>query len=523
MKYKKIVIQSNQLKPLFSKEPLLVSGFLSYLIDQGIELNEFLNPHTEVSKDMCILEFLVRMKHFKKVLICGDYDCDGITSTALLTRFLRNKKIEVGFYCPNRLTEGYGASLEKVKMAHECGYSTVILLDNGVINSEVHQYCKEQQIELIVIDHHTIVEPVLCDLLIHPDMLSDYYYSLCSAGLVFTIIEADGSLDDYDKVLAGIGTIGDVMPLIKQNRGIVHQCLSVLNEKSFGHISQLLTKKVDQFIANTIAFSIVPVFNAPGRLADRYNVNNVVKYLLSEDNRIINSFAAQLLEANTMRKELSANQTQLALTLLQEEDEFIMIHNELFHEGIVGIIAGKVAHMTRKPTMILTGNNHYKGSIRSIDFDAHTFLSQFNDYYLTFGGHKFACALSLEKEHFPSFREEVLAHMNEIDREEPTQGVLVFDQEAYQYSALERLSAFEPFGQMVKIPPIYVEALVIGVRKIKGGVLINILPQNDLTTILIFDQSIQVKPGNYQIGAIGTLEKGYNGKLSLIATDIFVL
>lgn len=514
----KLIKHKHQEHSFLSHTPKLVSAFLSPLVKDENELIELLNPQLRISTQFNLKEALNR-----KVMVCGDYDADGILSTTLLVRYIENLGLEVGYYIPNRLSEGYGTRLETVVAAHKKGYDTIILLDNGVINTEVHSYCKEQGLTLIVIDHHQIPEPVVCDLLVHPDVMDEHFKGMCSAGLVHTLI--GDKVDEYDTVLAAIATIGDVMDLRHQNRAIVKEGIKLLNTNHYPSIESLLNRPVDVWDASTVAFQIVPVFNALGRLADMGNVNTIVKYLLSTDPITIRSFSEQLKNINQQRKNLSQNQTHLALDVINDSDLFQIVHHPDFHPGIVGITAGQIASNTQKPALVLSGSQTLKGSVRASGFNVYGFLKQFEErYFLTFGGHQSACALSLLESDLVSFKREVQEAMVSVKIDELTYDVTVVEHDEITLSAYKELLKYEPFGQGFKPYPLYIEVIVIGVKALgQAGYLLNILPVGDLREVLYFKKDIKIEDENMHLGVIGSLQINNRGQLSMIAEALFVI
>lgn len=514
----KLIKHQAQLSPYLDHYPNLVNGFLSGLIQDEHELKDILHPEMKIIN----LDYPL---HSKKVMICGDYDCDGIISTTLLVKMYQALNIEVGYYIPNRLKEGYGTKLETIQLAHQKGYDTIVMVDNGVVNSSAHQYCQDHELLLIVIDHHQIPEPVHCDLLIHPDVLDEHFEGMCSSGLVYTLMKTLKLETAYDTVLAGIGTIGDMMSLHKQNRAIVKQALDLLNLSTYPQIASLLKKPVSWWDATTIAFQIVPVFNAIGRLADIGNVNTMVKYLLSEDAALISSYSSQLKALNQERKNLSQAHSQTALSQLRDESLFNILYNQHFHEGIIGIVASQMSNQTGKPTLVLSGDKVLKGSVRSNTMDVYTFLSQFSErYFLSFGGHQSACALSLFESDLISFRKEVEEAMKSVELIEPQLDVIQFEPEDLTRQGLMAMSDFEPFGQGFKPMDVYLEVIVIGSRKLgNAGYLLNILPVGEVSEILYFKTDLAIEKTNFRCGAIGSLQISNSDALSLIAQHLFML
>ncbi len=508
---------------------LLTQSFLSQLVSSSEELKEIQESKDKFCEDIALKEAIRFIEKAKendgKIMICGDYDCDGITSTTMLHYLLEKvgfiKEESIGFYIPNRLKEGYGASKEVVEAAVKKGYTHFIFVDNGVKTVDANDYLVQHQIPLLIIDHHTIEnqlnDSIIC---LHPDVLDPYFEGLCGAGLVYILARAMNLDDEFISILAAIGTIGDMMNLRKQNRAIVKRGLNYLNQDAPLVISCLLKRKPMVYDETLISFQIVPVFNAVGRLSDVANVNQVVKYLLLDNEASIKQFSSEMIKLNDQRKMLSKEMGNLASNLVTEHP-FQVIYDESFHEGLVGIIAGQIARATSKPTLVLTQNGHQiKGSARSQHFDVYTFLSQFQEYFTTFGGHQNACALSLPLEQFSQFRKHVNQVMREVVLDEPSIDALHISSEGFTVTNFDELMAFSPFGQGFELMDVVLEVKVIKETPLNNsGVKWQIEPIGDLLEVVYFGSNHNLLTGIDQMKVVGKLQK-FKNQLSLNATYI---
>ncbi len=529
MKLNKIQINTLTLPNYLKALSPLSQGFLSQMIKSEEELVDIINDDEVVVEEKNILkvaEFLLECQRNKsKIMICGDYDCDGIISTTLMMRLLQKLNLEAGYYIPNRLTEGYGTKVETIQLAYDKGYSVCIMVDNGVMNIDALNRCQELRMKSLVIDHHMIQDQVPCDLLYHPSESSKEFQTVCSSGQVLALFELMNLSDIYMEVLGGIATIADMMDLHGYNRFVVKRAIRHLNTYTFEPISKLLKSRVDLWDEGVIAFQIVPVFNAIGRLADKGNINQVVKYLLSTNSLGISHFSNQLLEINQMRKNMTTNHTLQAIAQLND-DQFHMIVNDNFHEGIVGIVAGQLVSKTNKPVMVLTAKGDVlKGSVRSNGMDVFSFLKQFEeDYFLSFGGHAQACALSILKVDFQHFYEKVQRSIKTIDIQEPVKDVLLFEKDAYTLEYYDDLSLYQPFGQGFKLPEIYIESIIIAVSPLgQSGYKLTILNVGEIKEILYFKKDVIFDGSNLNCGFVGNLTKSYRNELQLIASSIVIL
>ena len=247
----------------------------------------------------------------RKVFVFGDYDCDGICATALMVKCLDKLGIKNGYYIPNRFTEGYGLNLNRVMQAHEKGYDILVTVDNGVSAHEALNYARDVGMTVIVTDHHVISEEVECDVLSHPELFETDYSYLCGTGVVYVLAQYLGLSDDWMKELAMIATIGDVMELKGFNVQLVREGLKLLNEHAVRNIGILGADIRFPCDETDVAFKIVPALNSIGRLADRANPNQAVRFLLTEDVREMQYLAQQIRDLNEQRKSMTTAQYEL--------------------------------------------------------------------------------------------------------------------------------------------------------------------------------------------------------------------
>ncbi len=435
----------------------LLAKVLSAMKYEPQDIASFFHPLEQFDIDEKVFEPIkkcletVKMEN-KKVFIFGDYDCDGICGTTIVKKILDKMGIENGFYIPNRLEEGYGLSLEKLQMAYEKGYEVLITVDNGVSSPEALKFAKEKEMISIVTDHHVIIQEVDCDYLLHPTLLSADYKYLCGSGIVY-LLACYLALADYSTaVLAMIATIADVMELKGANVKIVKDGLTYLNQGQYKNVL-LLDKFYLPINEDNVAFKIVPKINAVGRMADIANVNNVVRFLLSEDNREINSLAAQIIKVNNARLQLTRQQNELVKKEIDANENFNLIYLPELHEGLLGLIATRIADKTKKVTFIMTDSlSQIKGSGRSNgEVDILGMLEDFRDSTIALGGHKQACGITIEKDMLYSFKEYLKEkldhHKNEVVEE-----YIVVDTKDLTAQNIEELFYYRPFGQGRRLP-----------------------------------------------------------------------
>lgn len=415
---------------------------------------------SEVINDAANL-FSVAKRENRKIMICGDYDADGICSTSMMVDLCQRLGFTTGYYIPDRLKEGYGTKESTILAAIEKGYNFFILVDNGVSTHTVNKMIMDSGSLLMIIDHHVISEPVQAHVLLHPDHLPDVYQSMCTSGLVYLICTALGMENDKMIQLAGVATIGDMMPLWNYNRQIVIDAIKSLNHAPLLQFSALLDKSTNEYDEGLIAFQIVPKLNVVGRLSDRANVNQIVRYMLSEQKEEILSVSTSIKDLNQVRRQLSSQMYELSKEQITDEKLLIITHPD-FHEGLVGITAGQISKETGKPTIVLAQkDNSYKGSGRSGSINLHKLLGEAQEHLLHFGGHAQAAGLEIGNEQFGDFSKFMIAGVNELMEfaQDDVVEVIRVSSSLLNLRAIEEFEQCAPFGQSFERPLVFLEGL----------------------------------------------------------------
>ncbi|MBP1560102.1 MAG: single-stranded-DNA-specific exonuclease RecJ [Oscillospiraceae bacterium] len=354
----------------------------------------------------------------RKICVYGDYDCDGITATAVLYSYLRCMGAEVSYYI-NQRSEGYGLCAEALRKLAAEGTELIVTVDNGISAIEEAKLAAELGMELIITDHH---QP--SDLLpeaaavVDPHRADDVspFKDLCGCGVALKLIAAmDGG--DYGSVmeqfsdLAAIATIGDIVPLKGENREIVRQGLHYLeNTENYGLQALMEVSGVKTPVSSTAAaFSLVPRINASGRFG---SASEAVELLLCEDPDQAEEMARRLNALNTERKAAEAEIMEDIKRYIAENPDMLhkrvlFVYGEGWHHGVIGIVAARLAERFGKPTFVLSDDGEYaRGSARSVDgFSIHKALSACADTLTKFGGHSGAGGFSLEKSMITAFDE----------------------------------------------------------------------------------------------------------------------
>lgn len=408
-----------------------------------------------VSKSESMQQFVYAMKDIKekkeKVFIAGDYDCDGILATTIMVDGLRRYGIECGFYIPDRIREGYGLSEQTVLAVYKKGYKNIVTVDNGVKAFDALAYAKEFGIKTIVTDHHTIEEEVDCDILVHPDTLENCFSTLCGAGVAYECMRALEVDTTYHLELAAIASIGDVMSVTNETRALIQQGLKELNQTQETHVFSLASSKsLDE---TGLGFQVIPKLNAIGRLSNLANVNNVVRYFLSDNRQDIYHFTQQMNQINERRKKMSQESYKFAKTKCIAQDKVLVISDASFHEGIIGLVANSLCNEYGKPSIVLTENQDgLKASMRSPNgFDCMEFLKDF-EHFTTFGGHSNAAGFSLNLQDFQEFKKYIRIKSSTYKWRKKKEKTLLIQPEEITIDSIKSLDVLRPFGPDFEFP-----------------------------------------------------------------------
>jgi single-stranded-DNA-specific exonuclease len=399
----------------------------------------------------------------ESVRIFGDYDADGVTSTALLARTLKKIGIDVSCFIPNRFRDGYGPNARAVDQAAHDGIGLIVTVDSGIAAFEAADRAAELGIDYIVTDHHQ-PPPRLPQALavLNPKQpgCSYPFKELSGAGVALKLAQAVCSSDQFAKewiALAAVGTIADLVSLRDENRLIAAKGLELIEQGSLPGLDALRDQagmhgKID---SEAVGFQLAPRLNAAGRLAD---ATPALQLLLSDDSRVSATLAAQLDELNRKRKALvdriAKEADRQASAFFQRGDKAFVLAGPRWHQGVIGIAASKIVADYHRPTIILSidpDKGTAKGSGRSIEgFDLYRALSACGDFLTQFGGHKMAAGLSLPETEIDGFREAFVRYAGKRLTGEalvpklPVEGS--FDPDTLAVDQIDQLSLLEPFG-----------------------------------------------------------------------------
>ena len=384
-------------------------------IDTAEKLDRFFSPREELEDPFALPDMQVAIDRINEAIfggehICvfGDYDCDGVTATAILYSYLEAQGAEVSYLLPNRLTEGYGLSMQAIETMHERGTQLIITVDNGIAAVEEARRAKEFGMDLIITDHHLEGEErpeALAIVDAHRKDANCPFDDYCGAGVALQIccaLEGNSSrvLEDLGD-LAAIGTVADMVPLRGDNRKIVQFGLRLINEQPRPGIQALLAQayRGERSISSTeIAFGIAPRINASGRME---TPEYALELLMSEDPEQAAELAERIESLNMDRHTEEDRIFKAAsLWLSQHPREahmpVLVVAGEGWHEGVLGIVASKILEKYLRPVIVLSiQGEKAKGSARSIPgFSIYDAISSSAEFLSGFGGHELAAGLS---------------------------------------------------------------------------------------------------------------------------------
>ena len=441
-------------------------------LDDAAHLREFLGEGEPLSdpfllKDMdkAAARITRAVDNMEKIAVYGDYDADGVTSTAMLYSYLETRGADVIFYIPQREGEGYGMNMGAVEYLKEQGVSLIVTVDNGISSVQEVARANELGIDVVVTDHHRPQE-ILPDAVAvvdayRPDDTSPYKH-FSGVGIAFKLLMAleDGAGDVEDLLeaysdLAAIGTIGDIVPLTGENRTLIRAGLERLSQSDRPGVQALLENAgiAGKTLTSTnVAFTLVPRINATGRMGAP---ERAVRLLISGYEEEAEVLSEEICADNEERRRVEAEIAEAAFADIEAKgymkDRVVVVDGENWHHGVIGIVASRVTERCGKPCMIISrGETEAKGSGRSIEgFSLFEAICACGDLLLKFGGHPMAAGITLKPENIEAFRKRINQYAAEHLPQMPTQTVTLdckLNPAALSVSMAQSLTQLEPFG-----------------------------------------------------------------------------
>lgn len=402
----------------------------------------------------------------ERIMILGDYDVDGTCGVSMFYLFMKKFGLEQEYYIPDRITEGYGISFQSIDYAKENNIKLIVAIDCGITAYDKVEYAKTLGIDFIICDHHQPPEKIPEALAVMDPLRTDDNYPfkyLCGTGVAFKLVQAVSNKLDRPDIpaalidLVAVATASDIVPLRDENRIIVKEGFEAMNSKPRLSLKILIESsklQIGNLTTSNIVFTVAPRINAVGRLGD---AKRAVELLTCEDNEKIKEFAFVLNDENQNRREIDKTITDDAFRMFEEINSFknrssIVIYNEDWHPGVIGIVAARLVEKYNLPTIVLTKvNGVAKGSARSINtFNIYEALKDCQDQLIQFGGHFHAAGLEIEIDMIDEFRES----FNDLAKERITKEQLIPEIEVDAEVTFEELtpkliqilSFFEPYG-----------------------------------------------------------------------------
>lgn len=481
------------------------------IVNRGIktpnEAIEFLRPSITGLSDpfdiphmrQAILRIKSAINNKEAILIHGDYDVDGLTGAAILIEALRKTGLDVHFFIPDRFVHGYGFNIASVDMAKKLGVRLIITVDCGITAFEVAAYARQEGIDVIITDHHeSEAQLPQAMAVVNPKLSNDM--GLSGAGVALKLVQAlivngDVPLAEDDLLalfdLAALGSVADVVPLIKENRIILKEGLSILSDnrrlglKALMEVSGLKDRDIK---AGLLSFTLIPRINAAGRLG---NATEAVRLFLSESEDEAWRIAETLNSMNSRRQAIESEIYEEALREISRKGlrPAIILAGRNWHPGVIGIVASKIADEFYKPTFIFTVEGDVaRGSARSIPpFDIYKGISCCKDLLLSFGGHKQAAGLRLLASNLLEFEERMTRIVNESLDHEALVRILKIDSEVslieVNHNLIREISMLEPFGFGNPEPILGARMLNVSNPRIVGNNHLKVLLKQEDVTI----------------------------------------
>ena len=455
--------------------PVLCKLLLERGITSAAEAKRFFRPQLSelhdpfLMKDMSIAVERLNQAMGKKerILVYGDYDVDGTTAVALVSKFLQQFYSNIDYYIPDRYNEGYGVSVKGVDYAYETGVKLIIVLDCGIKAVEEIAYAKEKGIDFIICDHHVpddVLPPAVAILNAkRPDATYPYeHLSGCGVGFKFMQAFALNNGIEFNQLtplldLVAVSVASDIVPIMGENRVLTYHGLKQLNSnpsvglKAIIDICGLSEKEIT---VGDIVFKIGPRINASGRIQ---NGKEAVELLIEKDFSSALEKANLINQYNETRKDLDKTMTEEANHIVDSleglaDRRTIVIYNEAWHKGVIGIVASRLTEIYYRPAVVLTRtDNLATGSARSVSgFDVYKAIENCRDLLENFGGHTYAAGLSMKVENVEEFTHRFETYVSEHILPEQTSAVIDIDAEIDFRDITPKFHAdlkkFNPFG-----------------------------------------------------------------------------
>lgn len=454
------------------------------------QLADLINPFLMKDMDIAVDRLNDAMGRKERILVYGDYDVDGCTAVALVYKFLQQFYSNIDYYIPDRYDEGYGISKKGIKYAQDTGVKLIIILDCGIKAIDMITYAKSIGIDFIICDHHVPDEtlpPAVA--ILNPKRADDTYpfKQLCGCGVGFKFMQAFAKNNGipFSQLIplldfCAVSIAADIVPVTDENRILAYHGLKQLNQNpSIGlkAIIDICGLNGREITMSEIIFKIGPRINASGRME---NGKESVDLLVEKDFSEALNKAHHINEYNEQRKDIDKQMTEEANQIVsklesQKHHSSIVLYDENWKKGIIGIVASRLTEIYFRPTVVLTRDGDLAtGSARSVmGFDVYAAIKSCRDLLLNFGGHTYAAGLTLRWDDIPEFRKRFQHYVEEHIQPEQTEAFINIDAEIDFKDITKRLhndlKRFSPFGPCNQKPIFYTKAVYdYGTSKVVG-------------------------------------------------------
>ena len=431
------------------------------------QLNDLIDPFLMKDMDAAVERLNEAMGRKERIMVYGDYDVDGCTAVALVYKFLQQYYSNIDYYIPDRYDEGYGVSRKGIDFAHETGVGLIIILDCGIKAIKEIEYAKELGIDFIICDHHVPDEEMpQAAAILNPKREDDTYpfKHLCGCGVGFKFMQAFAKSNgiSFSRLIplldfCAVSIAADIVPVTGENRILAYHGLKQLNQnpniglKAIIDICGLNGRTLSM---SDIVFKIGPRINASGRME---NGRESVNLLVEKDFAVAFDKAKHINEYNEQRKDIDKQMTEEANLIVgrlesQQKHSSIVLYDENWKKGVIGIVASRLTEIYVRPTVVLTHDGELAtGSARSVaGFDIYAAIKSCRDLLLNFGGHTYAAGLTLRWDDVKEFRDRFQAYVEEHILPEHTEAALnidaVIDLKDITKKMHSELKKFGPFG-----------------------------------------------------------------------------
>ena len=418
------------------------------LLTKKISLDDIEDPLNFQNIDTASKRIKNAINNHEKIMIYGDYDCDGICSVSILVKTFKMLNYEVGYYIPSRYKDGYGINEKMVDLIHSKGYTLIITVDNGVSQHEALKKAKEYGIDVILTDHHEILHDIPdCYCIVHPFLKNKDNMPQCGAYVSFMLsIKLLDRIDNYLLSLASLATISDMMPLIHHNRNLVRLALEVIPQERFPQFLILLDNRFED--EKSLSFVLAPKINALGRVKEDNSVNKVVKYFVSNSEKEIVDLANVINSINDERKRITLD----AFNSLNIDtiDNVIVTYIPNLKEGLIGLVAARILNQYSRPCIVFSKseNGLLKGSGRSLEgFSLAESFHKLDSLIEVYGGHALAGGLSIKEENLEIFTKEINKLCENVVIKEKEKKIIEMDQDDFNFDNCMLIKNLSPYGE----------------------------------------------------------------------------